>query len=918
MSDWQLKQLWELIEFGEKKFCMDERREFPLIHVDDNFCQMLGYDQQEIFLLCRNKARELIHFTDVKSACEIIETGIKERGRYSCRYRMRKKNGELIWVWDSGNLITTKDGESYVRSIVVNITNEESFRKERDATYDVIPGGVLSLLVTDSNFYITEANRQCVEMMGTTRDDYLGTSGIFTFPEDLPGLKKHIITQANKKEPIDYEFRTYSEDEEGNVCWRRVIGRYFNEAEDGSEYLAIMTDVSERRKMLYQLESEKEHYRVAIGLMSSFLFEYTLATKHLQVFSEDRSSANIPVIRNEVMGEWEDILSQSNFVYKEDCQKAIELLKSERTEHMRVRLLTQNRKTGKRSYQWYDVEAQKILEGGKITRVMGSARNVQKQQDRKEEIREMREIYQIQMTKIFEVILKIRISDGHMKSYFWPDESIKPDFPGNSFISFVSDMGENYVHPEDRETYLRAMELSHMQDVLTSKLVETLYFRMRRDTDDYRYKCIQYCYLDDEKTEIMMYSQDVDQIRSEQIMADEAKDRILADNISDVQEVMEMKRNFSTMLARELIGPLRYIRSAIQGKISSDDEIMDALGYISGVVDNISEYERMERGQIEFETNRFALDEMLNKCFLSWSRKAKEFGIDIRYNINLQWRNYYGDEMRLVQLLDHMIGNSVMASEKGDTVEIWISDVAQGGGANRLIIMVEDWGIPVNDGYFGRDYPMDLHSSEADWKKNINKIGTAFSLVVARKLVSLLGGRMKISRKGDVSNVLQAELILQKNADSPIDMKIPNEEENPENDKILEGYSLLLVRNKEGERKLSGAVLQLRGARADVAAGGVEALKLLKTYRNNVPDAILVEENLGDMDCLEFAEQFRKLKCSAAKTVLIIGIVDEVSQEIIQAGMKIGINGWLDDPSDLKRLHLMLEMRRADKIKMVQ
>ena len=110
MSDWQVKQLRRLYEFGEKIYKLDKRGEYPLIRVDDNFCRMLGYEQEEVFEICRNKARELIYFADVQDVHDTIQKEIQQNGEYMCRFRMRKKSGEVIWVWESGSLFTDKDG----------------------------------------------------------------------------------------------------------------------------------------------------------------------------------------------------------------------------------------------------------------------------------------------------------------------------------------------------------------------------------------------------------------------------------------------------------------------------------------------------------------------------------------------------------------------------------------------------------------------------------------------------------------------------------------------------------------------------------------------------------------------------------------------------------------------------------------
>lgn len=907
MSDWQVKQLRRLYEFGEKIYKLDKRGEYPLIRVDDNFCRMLGYEQEEVFEICRNKARELIYFADVQDVHDTIQKEIQQNGEYMCRFRMRKKSGEVIWVWESGSLFTDKDGEVCVRSVDVNVTNEESIRKERDTTYDNIPGGVLTLLISDSNFYIMEANQQYFEMVGSSREEYLGSSGMYTFPEDLPGLRNHLIKQAAGKKPIDYEFRAYL-GKEDKFRWYRMIGRFFNEVEDGAEYMGILVDITKRRQMMFQLETEKERYRIAVGNMPGFFFEYTLAIQEMKVFGENRNNEYAPCLDEYMKGNWEDILLSTRFIHPEDYDDIVPLLKSEQSEYTKVRLLTVNRKTGEKSYQWHELKVSKIWENGAIVRIAGSARNIQKQREKELAEKELCEVYEFYMDKIFEFILRIRVSDGAMKDYFLGDIDTEPEFPGDSFEQFVLKIAERYVHPEDKEQFLKAMNLSHMQGILqSSKTQETLFFRIRWKSDEYRYKCIRYCYFGYDQKEIILNSQDVHQFKEEQIKEEQAKQRVLRETFDDARAMMEMRRNFYTMLARELRSPLMYVQSALQRMENPPDENMiQAVMYMSNVVDIIAEQEKLESGQIRLENKVFPLDEVLNRCFSLWEQKAKAIGIDFQYNVNLKWSQYYGDEAKIMQILNHVLGNCMMSSEENGSVEIWVNDRMQGDGVNKLVITAEDWGIPVSDKYFGREYPIEIRDNQRDWNLFGNRSGTAFSLIVARKLVDLMGGRMTLSRKADTSNVLSVEILLQRIAGTVMDTKIPDNTGGNEH-KILNGYSLLLVRHLKREHTLSAAILQLSGANADVVSGGMQALELFRNYPENSLDAILVEANLGDMDYLEFTEQLRKEKRKDAGRIPVIAVVEEVSQDTIREGMKLGVNSWLNTPTDMKRLRLMLD-----------
>lgn len=908
MSDWQIKQLARLYEFGEKIYRLDERGEYPLLHVDEDFCRLLGYRQDEIFVVCRNKARELVYFSDVEEVCDTVKKGIAENGSYTCRYRMRKKSGELIWVWESGSLFTDMEEKECVRSIVVNVTKEENIRKERDTTFDNIPGGVLTLLITDSNFYVTEANQRYFEMVGSSRDLYLGSSGMYTFPEDLQGLRNYILKQAAGKEPLDYEFRAYS-GEENRFCWYRLVGRYYSEADDGVEYMGILTDVSDRRRMLFQLETEKERYRIAVGNMPGFFFEYTLETKEMKVFSENRSSDLIPRIPSSIRGTWEEILLTEHFIYPEDYEDLLPLLASDDTEHTKVRLLTASRKTGEEDYQWYELKLTKIREDGKIVRVAGSARNIQQQREKEQSEGELKKIYEFYMDKIFEIILRIRVPEGEVKNFFQGNIENDPGFPGKNFDEFISFMVENHVHPEDTEQFKRAMNLTRMQEILqTSKMEESLFFRIRWGKEEYRHKCIRYCYFGYEQKEIILNLQDVHHFKEEQIIEEQANRRVLQDALDGTRSLAEMRRNFHSMLARELRSPLRYVQSTIQRMDDADENIQEAVMYMANVVNVIAELEKLESGEIRLRNKRFVLDESLRECLKGWEKRGKALGLSFQYNVNLAWRDYYGDEAKILRLLDHVIGNCMLASEAyGSGVEVWIHDQMQGNGISRLIITVEDWGIPVTDGYFGREYPIEVRDNERDWKYFGNRSGTAFSLIVARKLVEMMGGRMVLTRKSGTSNVMTIEILLQKMAGNTTDTKIADIDGDEEGREILKGYFLLLVRHKKKQQKTSAPMLRLNGARTDVVSGGMEALSLFRSYPPGTLDAILVEGNLGDMDYLEFTEQIRREKREDAATVPIIAVVEEVSADTIREGMQIGVNSWLDSFTDLARLRLLLD-----------
>lgn len=244
-----------------------------------------------------------------------------------------------------------------------------------------------------------------------------------------------------------------------------------------------------------------------------------------------------------------------------------------------------------------------------------------------------------------------------------------------------------------------------------------------------------------------------------------------------------------------------------------------------------------------------------------------------------------------------------MTSENGGKVEVWVTDQIQNVGINRISLTIEDTGIPVSNDFFGRSYPSEARNNEKYWLYPSEHGGTAFSLIVARELVQLLGGNIILSRKGESLNIIKIELPLQMEEGENMNVRL--KEEISEESNVLRGFSVLVIRNKEVNHSIPAARLQVSGAHVDLASGGMDAIQIIRCYPEGELNAILVEANLGDMDYLEFTELLRQWE-KGANPIPVIAIVDEVSPEMVQIGMKIGVNAWLNDLNDLERLATLL------------
>lgn len=905
-EQWQLEHLHRLKQFGELMFRV-EGDEFQIVRMDDSFCHMLGRSREEILVRSRGKVSELIYEPDREKTCRKMRDMLRQGGCFTCRYRIIKGDS-LIWVWESGMSEKDEQGNEVIRSLVVDVSVEEQIRKDRDTTYDNIPGGVMRLLVTKHDFYITEANYQYFAMVGVEEEDYLGSSGIYTFAQDLPGLRMHILEQAEKHEPIEYDFRT-RHPEYQITRWYRILGRYYQRAGEDCEYLCILLDITEQKKNLFHLEREKERYRIAAGIMAHVLFEYDIDTRQLQLYEDTANMGFRLCIDPIVKGSLNNIMIETGLLYEEDEEKFYSVLDEGLSATTQIRLLTEDRKTGQKSYQWYEYAATKVMEQGRLVRVIGSVKNIEEKKRQEEAQKDVRHILEIQSGKVYEMMLQIDTKSHEVKGFFTNGVEFMDIYPSGSYEEFVKKTAVQYVHPDEREEFLSILRLENMSEVLSSSsMEEILFFRLRKPGKDYRYKCFRFSYMGNHSDSIILSSQDMHKFRKRHLEQEEADRRVMAVALNETKEMVELRRNFLALLAREVKGPVQFINTSLNRQEIAEHtlaEMQYASQYILEIIQNMTDYERIEQGVIRPENSSFSLNDTMKDILQDWKSRAARMGMVLEYSLNLRWDRHFGDKVHFRQIVDNIIGNSLMNSEEGSKLIIWGSMEQRRGGINFLSLVFEDQGVPVEDEYFGREYPINQLNNRVDWKREEGLICTTFSLMLARRLAELLGGRMVLKRREDSENIIRLELPLQREEGTPVD-KMDWREENLSPKAALDRYHILVVQREEPDDELVGVSLRVNGAGVDVAGTGKEGLERWKSCEVKKFDAVLVEAYLPDMDYITFVKAFRQLEGTASIPVFVL--TEDIRQESVCTSMEEGVNAFLNKPLDLKRLQQMLEI----------
>lgn len=107
---------------------------FPLYVINDEMLHYLGCSFDELLEATGGLMIETIHPDDRDMVNQKIHDELERGGEYSVNYRLIKKSGDFIWVYDKGKHIIADDGRDAIISVIIDISDsvhtQELLRQE--------------------------------------------------------------------------------------------------------------------------------------------------------------------------------------------------------------------------------------------------------------------------------------------------------------------------------------------------------------------------------------------------------------------------------------------------------------------------------------------------------------------------------------------------------------------------------------------------------------------------------------------------------------------------------------------------------------------------------------------------------------------------------------------------------------------
>ena len=376
---------------------------------------------------------------------------------------------------------------------------------------------------------------------------------------------------------------------------------------------------------------------------------------------------------------------------------------------------------------------------------------------------------------------------------------------------------------------------------------------------------------------------------------------ILSNNFSDMVNKLntatKAKSEFLANMSHEIRTPMNAITGmtylALKTKLDDEqknyiNKIHSSANILLGIINDILDISKIEAGKFEIEKSNFDLSRLIESVvnLMEIKISGKNLKLNLRYDKDVG-KNFYGDSLRLNQILTNLLGNAVKFTSKGE-----ISLSVKKAGDNKIRFEVKDTGIGLSKEQTGKLFKA---FSQADSSTTKKYGGTGLGLAISKQLVELMNGKIWVESKIGKGSKFIFEIELEEADPTEKIPDIENKKDLKKRIMGLKGSKMLSVDDNRVNQEIITILLRGSGIKIDLAADGFEAIE---KFKGNNYELILMDIQMPIMDGYEATKTIRETD----KDIPIVALTANAMKEDIEKTKAAGMNKHLNKPIEVDKL----------------
>lgn len=402
--------------------------------------------------------------------------------------------------------------------------------------------------------------------------------------------------------------------------------------------------------------------------------------------------------------------------------------------------------------------------------------------------------------------------------------------------------------------------------------------------------------LQDANAQLADLVKEVENQKMEADLANRAKSEFLANMSHEIRTPINAILGFDTMILRET-GEENISKYAI--------DIHNASENLLSIINDILDLSKVESGKMEILPTKYELSSLINDTMNMIMLKGADKGLDVNLSVSQNipaW--YYGDDVRIRQILINLLNNAVKYTEKG-SISLKISGTRDGND-EILHFSIEDTGIGIK--------PEDMDALFETYKRveesrNRNIEGTGLGMSITIKLLKLMDSHLMVESTYGEGSVFYFDLrqkIMDETPIGDVQTRVSNQStiHTYKSTFAAEEARLLVVDDNSLNRKVIISLLKNICTNIDEADGGFNAIALTEKKQY---DLIFLDHMMPDLDGIETYRRMMESDTNLNKDTPTIMLTANAISGAKEEYLACGFHDFLSKPVDPSKLEAMLK-----------